>query len=104
MKNEIEKIVKGLFYQSEIDAPVKVLECQDLNYSTFFNSVTELKDWFGEAEIRQAENWLHLRKYLLNNFRHVYIYKIGETEKDILIICEDVDGKSICLQTKSVET
>jgi hypothetical protein len=131
IKEKLAEVSKNLVYISETDAPfeavlwiksddkplnneaVTILQLIEHKPETavreqtidfFFQHPTKIEDWFGEEEIKTAENFLNLKKTLEENLKDIKVYKIGEIKIDVLIIGLDEKGNLAGVRTKGVET
>ena len=127
LQKQIKKLVRGLFYSSESDAPVKLfvggavdavtqenllsqigkeqnVPVQTVNFDDFFLQLTTIQDWFGDEEKATAGKFANLRDLLKNNLNNLSVFKIGSIEIDIYVVGSDAENKLMGVKTHSVET
>ena len=129
MDNQLENIrsaASGLFYMSETDAPLEVIEFsentkdallqkikttsasgdnteeQDLDYF-FRNHVKEYPE-HGAEEKAQINKFKSLIQTLKDNLSDIHVYRVGSIQIDAYIIGKLKSGKYAGLKTKLVET
>ena len=117
---------KGLLWLSESDYPfeviywenlddinAKLLELTDSNPETtievreldsFFNRVTEEKDWYEEEEIAECKRYQELVNLLKTHLSDIKVYRVGEVEVNCYILGKTDSGAIAGLSTISVET
>ncbi len=81
------------------DSPV-----EERTFTEFFARLIEIQDWFGDEEIKTAENFLLLKKLLENNLRDLKVYKIGKVQIDIYVVGLDAKNILTGIKTKAIET
>ena len=125
--HEIERACEGLIYISETDAPVLAFAGQpadavtanvilqqtglaadapveERNFAEFFDRLTAIRDWYGEAEKARAQKFLELQKLLEENLSELKVIRIGRIQLDIFAVGIDKDGCLMGVSTKAVET
>ena len=118
---------KGLYYVSETDAeivPFVTDEIKDISresilqycgansssnieiveQATFFTKLTQMKDWFGPADIARAERFLRLQQLLLSQLTGIKVYRVGTVRIDIILAGHDKCGNVAGIRTIAVET
>jgi hypothetical protein len=129
MDSQLEKIktaTDGLFYISETDAPLDVIEFSEKtpdellqkikNSSPSGDKVEEQKlDYFfrnhvkeypehGDEEKAQIKKFKNLMQVLKDNLSDIHVYRVGSIQIDAYIIGKLKTGKYAGLKTKLVET
>lgn len=127
LAKQIKISVKGLYYSSETDAPVRVFAgsvangvtqenllsqikkenntpVQTVNFDDFFSKLIALQDWFGDEEKAAAEKYAALRDLLKNNLKDLNVFKVGSSELDVYVVGLDSDNKLVGIKTQAVET
>ncbi len=117
----------GLIYVSEMDAPVTpflgsaaetvtgaiVLQqanlpgdssVAELSLEAFFGRLTEIRDWYGDAETLRAKKFSELQKLLGENLSDPRVFRVGTVQVDIFAVGIDKDGHLAGVTTKAVET
>ncbi|MFM9904494.1 MAG: nuclease A inhibitor family protein [Pyrinomonadaceae bacterium] len=123
----ISAACEGLIYISETDAPVTLFQgsrvenvareiilqqsgldqaaiIEEITFDQFFERLTVVKDWYGEAEKERAKKFAGLQKLLGENLRDRKVFRIGEIRLDIFAVGIDKDGFLTGITTKAVET
>ncbi len=70
----------------------------------FFDRLTQIKDWFGDAEKKRAGRFAELRNELMAKLKDVKVFRVGEIRIDIYIVGIDAGGRLAGVKTKAVET
>ena len=83
----------------ERDAPV-----EEVQFDVFFERLTAVKDWFGEAEKTKAKKFLDIKGLLEKNLRDLKVYRFGNVRIDIFAVGIDPEGRVMGIRTKAVET
>lgn len=125
LAEQIKKASKGLFYISETDAGIlpfkgekaqtvsaetilkqtkKDAPVEERDFEDFFTRLTEMQEWFGDEEIRNANRYASLKELLQKNLRDLKVFKVGTIEIDIYIVGLDAENRLTGIQTKAVET
>lgn len=120
LMKRIGRACKGLMFLSETDAPivpffrakgqkdpaseVDPTTASSQTLEDFFGSLTEIRDWYGDAEKKTAEKFAELKSVLEEDLRDLRVLKVGQVSVDIYVIGTDVDGNFAGVQTKAVET
>ncbi len=125
--HQIEHACEGLIYISETDAPVLTFAGQptdavnadvilqysgmtaeepveEREFAEFFDRLTTIRDWYGEAEKARAQKFLELRKLLKENLSELKVFRIGRIRLDIFVVGINTDGCLVGVSTKAVET
>jgi hypothetical protein len=118
---------EGLIYISEMDAPVTpffgseaetitgetILQqanlpgdspVTELSLDAFFGRLTEIRDWYGDAEKLRAKKFSELQKLLGENLSDPKVFRVGRVQVDIFAVGIDKDGHLAGVTTKAVET
>ena len=85
--------------QIKSDAPV-----EERGFEGFFKGLTELQEWFGAEEIKNANKFAKLRDMLQKNLRDIKVFKVGRIELEVYVVGLDKDNILTGIQTKAVET
>ncbi len=123
---QIELAVRGLTYQSETDAAIKVFSGQkadsvslenvlsqigsmdskieEKEFNAFFEPLIKSRDWFGDDERKKMENYIVLKNLLQINLIEKKVFRIGKIKIDIFVLGLDKDNTLCGIQTKAVET
>lgn len=125
--NTLSNACEGLYYVSETDAeivPFVTDEIKDISresilqycgansssnieiveQATFFTKLTQMKDWFGPADIARAERFLRLQQLLLSQLTGIKVYRVGTVRIDIILAGHDKSGNVAGIRTIAVET
>ena len=90
-----------ILHQAGLDASAAV---EEADFDAFFDRLTTIKDWFGEAEKAKAENFAELKTVLVENLRDRKVFKVGRVQLNIFAVGIDADGCLAGVRTKAVET
>lgn len=124
---KIEKITEHLYYISETDAEIvpflgskvetitsenilnenESLEktpVEERDFTSFFDNLTKMQDWFGEEEKAVAGKFLELKELLESNLKCLKIYKVGKIQLDIYAVGLDCENFIVGIKTNAVET
>ncbi len=125
---ELSKLVEGLTYMSETDAPLKtflwestqnelditaVREILKLSPKTsitleafedFFNPATEIQDWFDEETTAQAIRFQALVHSMKNMLTDLQVFRINEKNIDVYAVGKTQQGNWAGVKTFVVET
>jgi len=127
LADAISKACEGLTYTSETDAPMTLFcgqsadeitseiilqqaghdpntPAEEVAFDAFFERLTEIKDWYGDAEKARAKKFSELRGLLKENLQDLKVLKAGEIQLDIFAVGRDKDGLVMGVKTKAVET
>ena len=125
LDERIKKASEGLYYISESDAEIlpfvgekaeavnmeTILKqiksdapVEERDFEDFFNRLTELQEWFGDEEARNAKKFAKLKDVLQKNLRNIKVFKVGRTEIDVYVVGLDEKNILTGIQTKAVET
>ncbi len=127
LTEDINKIVKGMYYLSETDAEIfpfvgtkaesvtgeEILKqtdkspetpVEERDFTEFFDGLTKLQDWFGDEEKVTAGKYSELKELLENILKDLKVFKIGRVEFDVYIVGLDDENILAGIQTKAVET
>ncbi|MGZ5244030.1 MAG: nuclease A inhibitor family protein [Bacteroidia bacterium] len=125
---ELKKLTNELYYLSETDAPFTVeswyvnpesveeeimkhlpqlenpaLEKTELDY--LFRNAVKVHEVGTEGDVKTANRFQELVKYLKDTFAFVLVYRAGKIQIHIFIICQaENQGEAIVLKTMAVET
>lgn len=123
----LKKVVRGLRYPSEKDAPitpflwdeeraptrVALLRRSGLDGATpcevgkaedFFAGLTQVQDWHGAREKVAARRFLRLRDFVAENLTGVKVYRLGKARKKLLLLGKTAAGEWAGLETEVLET
>jgi len=123
----LARLLNGLIYVSETDAEIvpftgeKATEVtsdeirhqsgtpadvaiETVDAGPFFERLTQIKDWFGDAEKKRAGRFANLQDELAANLNDLKVLRIGKIRVDIYIVGIDKDGRLAGVRTKAVET
>lgn len=123
----IEAACEGLIYISEIDTQVVAFagtiaesitgeiilqqagreaneSVEEASFGAFFDRLTAVKDWFGDAETARAEKFAVLQKLLEENLRGLRVFRIGKIQVYILAVGLDREGRVMGVTAHAVET
>lgn len=125
LAERIEKAARGLYYISETDAEIaafvgekasvadaetllrqiKSIEpVEERDFEDFFRRLTEMREWFGEEETRNANKFNDLKHLLEENLRELKVFKVGKIEIDVFVVGLDKENVLTGIHTKAVET
>lgn len=129
LETELREATDGLLMMSETDAPFEFYQAENmkdeaLNEETvlrlaampadypfeemelgyFFRNMTQARPDAGDAGIAQAKRFENLQKKLHELLQDVKVYRIGETQKLVLILGRTPNGEIAGLKTMVVET
>lgn len=71
---------------------------------SFFERLTEIRDWFGTRETERAARFGRLRDTLYSGLTDIKLYRIGRIRIDIYIVGRDGEGRIAGVRTRAVET
>lgn len=118
----------GLLYTSESDEPFEVVVFDNRNQplqlpavchlvakepscpvkqitlEEFFLPLTQEEDWHGDTEKEDVRRYQELRKVIEKHLADPQVYRIGETQVDLLVIGRNKDKDWIGVRTKAIET
>ncbi|MCP2044594.1 nuclease A inhibitor family protein [Pontibacter sp. HSC-36F09] len=126
---ELKAATDGLLMMSETDAPFEFYHAEnfrhekldketvlrlagmpaeypfeELELGYFFRNMTQARPEAGEEGMQQANRFQHLEKKLHELLEDVKVYRVGETQKLVLILGRTSDGEIAGLKTLVVET
>ena len=112
--SEVSELIKDLWWCSEIDESwkleiadnlkeIKLDKAKTIDLENFFSKATQSQSWYAEEENKQVEQYRALVQWLKTNLTDLRVYKIGDVNIDIYVTGR-LDGRSIVLRTKAVET
>lgn len=125
LAERIEKVARGLYYISETDSQIvafvgekaSVADAETLlrqikssesveerDFEDFFKRLTEMQEWFGEGETRDANKFNDLKRLLEENLRELKVFKVGKIEIDVFVVGLDKENVLTGIRTKAVET
>jgi hypothetical protein len=129
IETELREATDGLLMMSETDAPFEFYHAENmkgesLNEETvlrlaampadypfeetdlgyFFRNMTQARPDAGNAGIEQARRFENLQKKLNELLQDVKVYRVGESQKLVLILGRTPDGEIAGLKTMVVET
>ncbi len=129
IETELREASNGLLMMSETDAPFEFYQAENmkdepLNEETvlklaampadypfeetdlgyFFRNMTQARPEADEAGIEQAKRFANLQQKLQELLQDVKVYRIGDTQKMVLILGRTPDGAIAGLKTLVVET
>ncbi|PKV75441.1 nuclease A inhibitor family protein [Pontibacter ramchanderi] len=129
IETELKAATDGLLMLSETDAPFEFylaenFQGEELNEETvlklagmpadypyeemelgyFFRNMTQARPDAGEKGLQQANRFQNLEKKLQELLQGVKVYRIGETQKLVLILGRTPGGEIAGLKTMVVET
>ena len=124
--SRLEDACKGLFYISEIDAPVEAFASktdslvggdivqqiagktdetiEEADFTKFFERLTAVKDWHGEQEKTRAKKFLDLQKLIEENLSNRKVFRLGDIRIRIYAVGLDSEGRLVGIKTNAVET
>lgn len=70
----------------------------------FFTKVVTIKDWFGEAEIQEAQKFKALVDFMQNSLQNLQMIQEGEIEVKVFILGQLASGDWAGIQTMLVQT
>ncbi|MBC7899935.1 MAG: nuclease A inhibitor family protein [Saprospiraceae bacterium] len=88
----------------EAEGKTGSIQIEEIETASFFERVTKINEWYGEAENENAKRWRELRDLLTENLRDLRIFKTGRIRIDIYIVGIDAEGNLMGVKTKAVET
>ena len=80
------------------------LKLKKMDFELFFKPLIKTEDWFGEEEMKWAEDSLKLKLLLLEKLQDIKVLKIGKIEIDVYLFGKSEDCKWEGLKTKLIET
>ncbi|GGG30576.1 sugar-non-specific nuclease inhibitor NuiA-like protein [Pontibacter amylolyticus] len=129
IETELKKATDGLLMMSETDAPFEFYHAEnfrdekldkdtvlrlaampaeypfeELELGYFFRNMAQARPENGDAGMQQATRFQHLEKKLHELLQDVKVYRVGETQKLVLILGRTPDGEIAGLKTMVVET
>lgn len=129
IESELKEATNGLLMMSETDAPFEFYHAEnlrdrkldkdtviklaampadypfeELELGYFFRNMTQARNNADEQGIQQATRFDELEKKLHELLEDVKVYRIGETQKLVLILGRTPDGEVAGLKTMVVET
>ncbi len=121
--------VNGLFYPSESDEKIKVIDWQADNpapfdtilfrryigvvpsvrvevlpWEKFFEGVLGEKDWWTDFEKERAEKFIKIKDLVISNLSNLEYLRAGRVEIEAYLIGQDSEGKWKGLKTLITET
>jgi hypothetical protein len=121
--------VNGLFYPSESDEKIKVIDWQADNpapfdtilfrryigvvpsvrvevlpWENFFEGVLGEKDWWTDFEKERAEKFIKIKDLVISNLSNLEYLRAGRVEIEAYLIGQDSEGKWKGLKTLITET
>ncbi|MEO1590942.1 MAG: nuclease A inhibitor family protein [Cyanobacteria bacterium J06632_22] len=124
---QLQSLTEGLLWPSEADYPIDVIHwlgadapltvpevltqgnhaadarVETIPLSELFRNVVRLQDWFGEAEVAQAQQFQQVLQ-LLGALSHPQGYRVGEVEVTVYGLGQLPDGAVLGIRTQVVET
>lgn len=129
LKNILPELLMDLYYPSESDEPIEVFSLEEsrdlpiiandfktllkreegstiepLDIEQFWNSVTEINDWYGEEQIAKTKQFEKLKNTLFEHLGNVQGFRVGEVEIDVYLFGSNSDGAIEGIKTMLVET
>ncbi len=127
LNTSITAACADLIYISEADAPVTAFSgtatdavtretilqqtgspsdavVEEVTFDGFFARLTTERDWYGDAEKRNAKRYAELQVLLEGSLRERKVFRIGNIQVDIFAVGIDKDGCLMGVTTKAVET
>jgi hypothetical protein len=129
LKNILPELLTDLYYPSESDEPIVVFSTEEnhslpiiendfrtllklaediiiepLDIEQFWNSVTEINDWYGEEQIAKTKQFEKLKNTLFEHLENVQGFRVGEIEIDVYLFGNNSDGEIEGIKTMLVET
>ncbi|SIQ95813.1 nuclease A inhibitor family protein [Pontibacter lucknowensis] len=129
IETELKEATDGLLMISETDAPFEFYQAENFKGETldeetvlklaampadypfeelelgyFFRNMTHARPDAGEEGMQQAKRFQHLEKKLHELLQDVKVYRVGETQKLVLILGRTPNGEIAGLKTMVVET
>jgi Nuclease A inhibitor-like protein len=129
IQQQIEALCHDLFYPSESDEPIVYIDLDKLtdltfdsqwlvqlssdvslpievtSMDSFFDPVTQIKDWYGDEEKAIAQQFSQLKDFVINEMSDFQALKVGEVEKQYYLIGKSKTlSKWIGIKTMVVET
>ncbi len=77
---------------------------ETVDLGQFFERLTQIKDWFGDAEKKRAARFAELRDELMADLKDVKVFRVGKIRIDIYIVGINSEGRLAGITTKAVET
>ncbi len=125
--NAFADAARGLIYISETDADILLFvgtaasevtaaeirkqtgaaaddKIETVDPAVFFERLTTIKEWFGDAEIDRAGRFLRLKEELMRDLTDLQVFRVGTIRVDIYIVGIDSSGRLAGVKTKAVET
>jgi len=121
--------VQGLFYPSESDEKIKIIDWQadniapfDLNlfrkyigvspsekvdvfpWELFFHPVLEEAEWWTDFEKERASQFSKLKEMVVANLSDLSFFRVGRVEVEVYLLGRDKEGKWKGLKTLVIET
>ncbi|MGB2752470.1 MAG: nuclease A inhibitor family protein [Pyrinomonadaceae bacterium] len=81
------------------DSPIS-----ELSLDAFFGRLTEIRDWYGDAEKLRAKKFSELQTLLGENLSDPKVFRVGRVQIDIFAVGIDREGRLVGVTTKAVET
>jgi hypothetical protein len=129
LKNILPELLTDLYYPSESDEPIEFFFTEEnyilpiigndfrmllklaediiiepLDIEQFWNSVTEINDWYGEEQIAKTKQFEKLKNTLFEHLENVQGFRVGEIEIDVYLFGNNSDGEIEGIKTMLVET
>jgi hypothetical protein len=83
----------------QLDAPIKTL-----SLDSFFATLTEEQDWYGENEKKDLRRYRNLHDLIKLHLSDAKVFHVGVIKVDIYIVGRTREGDWAGVKTKSVET
>ncbi|MEY4876392.1 MAG: hypothetical protein RL708_1541 [Bacteroidota bacterium] len=112
-KEQIQLIIKDLFFLSESDYPWLISEKfslddviteQQIDTDIFFEKLTHPIDMVDDFMRTQSEKYQELHDFLKENFTTIFITKHGRIKRPLIIELKDEENGKLYLTTFSIET
>lgn len=112
LRNQLERACEGLYYISETDAPITVVNeiaeageaTETRTFDEFFGPMIAIRPGYQEQQIVRAKKFLELKSLLEGSLHDLAVYKFGDVRRRIYIVGRNDKGDVIGLRTESVET
>lgn len=124
--NQLQQASEGLLWQSESDYPFETVYLENVNninskllqntnstddttietreLDSFFDRVTEEKDWYNDEEMAECKRYQDLVNLLKTHLTDIKVYRIGSCEVNCYILGQTESNAIAGLSTISVET
>jgi hypothetical protein len=126
---KLTALLADLFYPSESDEPIEPATCylhqaepltvsqikdwqmqppsvsvDEVPETAFWEPVITDQDWYGEDEKNRTTQFRQLKQLLETNLTGRQVFRVGETEVDLILLGQQANGERAGIRTRVVET